>query len=59
MRKPSRPSPNSSARRIVGAAECWLAARPQDGEGDVRFDVVIVTPGKLPQHIPSAFDADV
>ncbi len=46
-------------RRIVGAAECWLAARPQDGEGDVRFDVVIVTPGKLPQHIPAAFDADV
>lgn len=45
-------------RRIVGAAECWLQARPQDGEGDVRFDVVIITPGKLPQHIPAAFDAD-
>ena len=45
-------------RRIVRAAECWLAARPQDGEGDVRFDVIIITPGKLPQHIPGAFDAD-
>ena len=45
-------------RRIVGAAEYWLQARPQDGEGDVRFDVVIITPGKLPQHIPAAFDAD-
>ena len=45
-------------RRIVRAAECWLAQRPQDGEGDVRFDVVIITPGKLPQHIPGAFDAD-
>jgi len=43
--------------RIVAAAQCWLAARPQDGAGDVRFDVVIVTPGKLPQHIPAAFDA--
>jgi putative endonuclease len=45
-------------RRIVRAAECWLAQRPQDGEGDVRFDVVIITPGRLPQHIPAAFDAD-
>ena len=45
-------------RRIVGAAKYWLQARPQDGEGDVRFDVVIITPGKLPQHIPAAFDAD-
>jgi putative endonuclease len=45
-------------RRIVGAAEYWLQARPQDGEVDVRFDVVIITPGKLPQHIPAAFDAD-
>jgi putative endonuclease len=45
-------------RRIVGAAEYWLQARPQDGEGDVRFDVIIITPGKLPQHIPAAFDAD-
>jgi putative endonuclease len=44
-------------RRIVAAAECWLAARPQDGQGDVRFDVVIVTPGRIPRHVPGAFDA--
>jgi putative endonuclease len=43
--------------RIIGAAECWLAANPADAQGDVRFDVVIVTPGRIPQHIPAAFDA--
>lgn len=44
-------------RRIIAAAEMWLAQRPQDAEGDVRFDVVLVTPGKIPQHLPGAFDA--
>jgi putative endonuclease len=44
-------------RRIVAGAEFWLASHPKEGQGDIRFDVVIVTPGKLPQHIPNAFDA--
>ena len=44
-------------RRIVAAAEYWLAARPQDAEGDIRFDVVLVAPGKIPRHLPAAFDA--
>jgi len=42
-------------RRIVAGAEYWLASHPHDG--DIRFDVVIVTPGRIPQHIPNAFDA--
>jgi len=46
-----------SRQRIISAAELWLAHRPEDGKGDVRFDVIVVTPGKLPQHIPNAFDA--
>lgn len=46
-----------SRRRIIGAAEMWLAHHPEDGKGDVRFDVIVVTPGKMPQHIPNAFDA--
>jgi putative endonuclease len=45
-------------RRIIGAAEHWLALRPQDLQGDVRFDVVLVTPGRIPQHLPAAFDAN-
>ncbi|HUC48338.1 MAG TPA: YraN family protein [Xanthobacteraceae bacterium] len=44
-------------RRIISAAEMWLAHHPEDGKGDVRFDVIVVTPGKIPQHIPNAFDA--
>jgi putative endonuclease len=44
-------------RRIVAGAEFWLASHPREGQGDIRFDVVIVTPGKIPQHIQNAFDA--
>ena len=46
-----------SQQRIIKAAEMWLAHHPNDGNGDVRFDVIVVTPGKMPQHIPNAFDA--
>jgi Holliday junction resolvase-like predicted endonuclease len=42
----------------VNAAELWLAHHPNDGKGDIRFDVVVVTPGKIPYHIPNAFDAN-
>jgi putative endonuclease len=44
-------------RRIIGAAEFWLAHRPDDANLDVRFDVMLVAPGKIPRHIPNAFDA--
>jgi len=44
-------------RRIVAAAEYWLAARGGEVGGDIRFDVVVVTPGKIPRHLPAAFDA--
>jgi putative endonuclease len=44
-------------QRIVAAAEMWLARDPADAQAEIRFDVVLVTPGKLPQHIPNAFDA--
>ncbi len=44
-------------RRIVAAAELWLAHNPDDAQREIRFDVVLVTPGKMPQHIANAFDA--
>jgi putative endonuclease len=44
-------------RRIVAAAELWLAHRPDDAECEIRFDVMLVTPGRMPQHIAHAFDA--
>jgi putative endonuclease len=43
--------------RIVAAAELWLAHHPDDNERDIRFDVMLVAPGRLPQHIANAFDA--
>jgi putative endonuclease len=46
-------------RRVVAAAQLWLARHPQHANGDVRFDVIVVTPGKMPRHIVNAFSADV
>jgi putative endonuclease len=43
-------------RRIAAAAEIWLAANPDDSIRDIRFDAILVVPGKIPQHIPAAFD---
>jgi len=43
-------------RRIAAAAEMWLAANPDDSIRDIRFDAILVAPGKIPQHIPAAFD---
>src|SRR4249920_2661355 len=43
-------------RRIAAAAEVWLAANPDDSIRDIRFDAILVAPGKIPQHIPAAFD---
>jgi putative endonuclease len=44
-------------RRIVGAAEFWLAQHPADAQCDIRFDAILVAPGKFPRHIANAFDA--
>jgi len=44
-------------RRIIAAAEVWLAAHPDDTNSDMRFDAVLVAPGKIPRHIEAAFDA--
>jgi putative endonuclease len=44
-------------RRIVAAAELWLAHHPADAQREIRFDVMLVTPGRMPEHIANAFDA--
>jgi putative endonuclease len=46
-------------RRIIAAAELWLAQKPEDAERDIRFDVMLVTPGRIPKHIANAFDATI
>ena len=45
--------------RIIAAAEFWLAGHPQDANRDMRFDVVLVAPGRLPVHLAGAFDASM
>jgi putative endonuclease len=44
-------------RRIVDAAEFWLAQHPGDVTAEIRFDVIVVAPGTMPRHIVNAFDA--
>jgi putative endonuclease len=43
--------------RIIAAAEVWLARFPDGRVQDIRFDAMLVAPGRLPRHIPAAFDA--
>jgi putative endonuclease len=43
--------------RIIAAAEAWLADHPDPSIQDMRFDAMLVAPGRMPQHIPAAFDA--
>ena len=44
-------------RRIVAAAEAWLVRHPGDVDAEIRFDVIVVVPGRMPVHIANAFDA--
>lgn len=44
-------------RRIVAAAEAWLARFPEDATRPIRFDAMLVAPRRLPRHIEAAFDA--
>lgn len=46
-----------SKQRIIAAGEFWLAGHPDDAQCFIRFDVILVAPGKMPRHIVQAFDA--
>jgi putative endonuclease len=46
-------------RRIVAAAEAWLASHPDDAFCDIRFDAILIAPRSWPRHIAAAFDAGV
>jgi putative endonuclease len=43
--------------RIAAAAEVWLAEHNDPRIRDIRFDAMLVAPGRIPVHITSAFDA--
>ena len=44
-------------RRLIAAAEAWLAVNPDDVTRNIRFDVILVAPRSLPRHLTNAFDA--
>lgn len=44
-------------RRIVRAAQSWLARHDADAGLDLRYDVVAIVPGRLPRHYRGLFDA--
>jgi putative endonuclease len=44
-------------RRIIAAAQAWLAANPDDVTRNIRFDVILIAPRRWPRHILAAFDA--
>lgn len=44
-------------QRIIAAAEAWIATYPDPSIHDMRFDAMLVAPGKMPKHIQGAFEA--
>jgi len=44
-------------RRIVAAAEAWLADHPDDAQHNISFDVILVARDGMIRHIAAAFDA--
>lgn len=45
-------------RRITAAADRFCAAHPRHADCDRRYDMILVSKGALPRHIPGAFDAN-
>jgi putative endonuclease len=45
-------------RRIAAGAGAWLAVHPEDAASPMRFDVVLVAPGRIPRHIAGAFETE-
>ena len=44
-------------RRIIAAAQAWLMAHPEHADFELRFDVMLIAPRRLPRHLLAAFDA--
>jgi putative endonuclease len=42
--------------RIANAAEAFIATYPDASVTEMRFDAILVAPGKMPRHIPGAFE---
>jgi putative endonuclease len=47
--------PTRARRRLVRAAQYWLAGHPDFAGHDIAFDVVLAAPWVLPRYIANAF----
>jgi putative endonuclease len=47
----------TTERRILAAADMWLARHPHAAGFDLRFDLVLIVPWRLPHHVPNAIQA--
>ena len=47
--------PTRARRRIVRAAQYWLAGHPDYAGHDLAFDVVLAAPWAMPRYIENAF----
>ena len=47
------------AARIVAAARVWLSQNPRYADRNCRFDVILITPRRLPRHLQNAFGEDL
>lgn len=48
----------TARQRIARAAALWVSRHPAAANLDLRFDVVLACPGRIPRHIPAVFDSD-
>jgi putative endonuclease len=46
-------------RRVIAAAEAWLADHPDDMARNIRFDAILVAPRRWPRHIVAAFETSM
>ena len=44
-------------RRIIDTAQAWLMTHPEHADFEMRFDVMLIAPRRLPRHLLAAFDA--
>ena len=45
----------AAQKRIRDASDLWLSRQPDYSRVSQRYDIVAVTPGRLPRHFPDAF----
>ena len=47
----------AAERRLASAADLWLTKHPAAAGFDLRYDIVVVLPWRIPKHMPDAFRA--